>query len=170
MLGKKNYGEADRILILFSRHFGKLYLLAKGVRKVKSRKRGHIEVFSYIKFSAVKARGLDLLTEVELIDSYSFIRKNLKKVSLAFYFMEVLNKITEENQQNKDLFDRILFYLDRLKSENRLKQMRLQFIEDVLSILGFWPKKKKITGADRFLGKILEREINSIRIGKKLLM
>ena len=43
-------GEADRILIIFSKKYGKITLLAKGIRKLGSRKRGHLEIFSKVKF------------------------------------------------------------------------------------------------------------------------
>ena len=65
ILSRKNYGEADRILIVLSKNFGKLSLLAKGIRKIKSKKRGHLEIFSKIKFSAVKGHGFDLMTEAD---------------------------------------------------------------------------------------------------------
>ena len=52
VLARRNYGEADRILVIYSKNFGRVSYMAKGVRRPKSRKRGHIEVFNYIKFQA----------------------------------------------------------------------------------------------------------------------
>lgn len=46
VLSRKNYGEADRILVILSKNFGKLSLLAKGIRKIKSKKE------EVLKFSA----------------------------------------------------------------------------------------------------------------------
>jgi DNA repair protein RecO (recombination protein O) len=66
VLARRNYSEADRIISVFSKGWGRISLLAKSVRKPKSRKRPHIEVFSYITFQAVKGKGIDLVTEVEL--------------------------------------------------------------------------------------------------------
>src|SRR3989344_8334314 len=86
VLSRRNYGEADRILTVYSRHYGKLKLLAKGVRKPKSKKRGHIEVFSRLRFSASKGKGIDIITEAELIEPYDFLRRDLRKTSLAYYF------------------------------------------------------------------------------------
>jgi len=50
------YGEADRILTLFSLERGKFQAIAKGVRKIKSRKAGHLEPFTYV--SLFLAEGL----------------------------------------------------------------------------------------------------------------
>ena len=66
VLSRKNYGEADRILVILSKNFGKLSLLAKGIRKIKSKKRGSLEIFCQIKFSAVNGHGFDIMTLQEL--------------------------------------------------------------------------------------------------------
>ena len=71
ILARKNYSEADRILTCFSKSYGKISLLAKGIRKLKSKKRGHLEVFSHIKFSASRGHGMDIITEVETINTFS---------------------------------------------------------------------------------------------------
>ena len=46
--------------------------------------------FSQIKFSAAKGKNLDILTEVEIIDGYDVLRKDLKKVSVGFYFCNIV--------------------------------------------------------------------------------
>ena len=78
-MARQNYSEADRILKLFTKHYGKVSIIAKGVRKPKSRKRGSLEVFGHIKFAASRGKNLDLMTEVEIIDSFELVRKSLKR-------------------------------------------------------------------------------------------
>ena len=75
-MARRNFGEADRILVIFSKNFGRLSLLAKGIRKPKSRKRGHLEVFSHVRFQASTGHGLDLMTEAEAIGDFKEIRNN----------------------------------------------------------------------------------------------
>ena len=70
VLSAKSYSEADKIITVFSKDFGKLTLMAKGVKRLKSRKRGSLEVFSNIKFFAHKGRGMPVVTEVEIIDNF----------------------------------------------------------------------------------------------------
>jgi DNA repair protein RecO (recombination protein O) len=170
VLARRDYGEADRILILFSKDFGKLSLLAKGIRKLKSRKRGHLEVFSYIKFSAISGKGLDIITEAEIINNFSLVRKNLKKVSVAYYFMEVVGRVTREGEKNEDLFEIILDYLARLEKTDKLSSLRKGFVIDILVVLGFWPKAKEMFDPDQVLEEVVERKINSVRVGKRVLM
>ena len=169
VLARRDYSEADRILSVLTRNWGRISMIAKSVRKPKSRKRAHIEVFNYINFSAGKGRGIDIIYEVEIVDNFLEIRKNLKKVSLAYYFMEVIGKITAENQPNTELFETLLKYLNLLKGETKLKRLRLSFIYEILIDLGFWPKEKVLDDADQKLSEILERNLSSVRVGKKLL-
>jgi DNA repair protein RecO (recombination protein O) len=170
VLARRNYAEADRIVVLFSKDFGKLFVLAKGVRKLKSRKRGSIEIFSHIRFSATKSRGLDFLTEVESIDNFESTRSDIKKVLLAYYFAEVIGRLSQEEKKNDMLFEYFLNTLKKLEKEAKLKKFRHDFIYKVLVISGFWPKGKKIDDADRLLENILERKVSSQRVGKSILL
>lgn len=166
VLAKKNYGEADKIFIIFTMNFGKISLIAKSVRRPKSRKRGHLEIFNKISFNAVKSHGLDLLIEAEVIDDYQIIRQSLKKVSLAYYFCEVIGKITHEGETQKDIFELLVNSLKNLENTKKLKVLRLDFIYKLLTILGYWPKDKIMTNHDLLLEEVIERNINSMRVGK----
>ncbi len=168
ILARRNYGEADRILIVFSKNHGRISLLAKGVRKMGSRKRGHLEIFNHIKFQAVYGRGLDLITEAEIIENFAEVRKNLKRVSLAYYFMEVVGRTTHDEEPHRELFDLILDYLNKLKTEIKLKDLRLSFIIKILTILGFWPYGKTLVNPEGKLEEVIERKLYSQRVGKKL--
>lgn len=168
VLARRNYGEADRILSVFTMSHGRISFIAKGVRRPQSRKRGHIEIFSHIKLQAVRGKGLDLITEAEVIGNFGEIRKNLKKVSLAYYFMEVIGRTTHENESHTEVFDLILDYLSKLENEFLLKKLRLNFILELLTCLGFWPKGKPLGNPDAKLEEVIERQLSTVRVGKKL--
>lgn len=169
VLARRNFGEADRILSIYSKNHGRISVIAKGIRKLTSRKRGHLEIFSYIRFQAVEGHGIGILTEVETINSFESFKKDLKKVSLAYFFCEVIGKITHEHERNDGIFELILNYLEKLQFEDRLKSLRMNFILDLLVIAGFWPKEKKLVNPDEKLEEVIERSINSIRVGRKVL-
>src|SRR3990167_111624 len=170
VLTRRNFSEADRILSVFSKGHGRLSLLAKGVRRPTSRKRGHIEVFNRIKFQAVKGRGLDMMTEAEIIDSFEMVRKDLKKVALAYYFMEVIGRTIHEEEKNIELYGLLQDYLEKLKEDKKLLSLRKNFVYQALTILGFWPKGKDLPDPDSKLEEVTERQLNSARVGKKLVI
>lgn len=169
VLSRKNYGEADRLLIIYSKNFGKLSLLAKGVRKPKSRKRGHIEIFSHIRFSVSSGRGIPLMTEAEIIDSFRSIRTNLKKVSVAYFIVETILKTTRDEEENRELFNVLRDTLNLLKNSDNLKKLRHEFINRILVVLGYWPEGEKLIDPDRILEEVTERSFSTIRVGKKVL-
>ena len=142
--------------------------MAKGVRKPTSRKRAALEVFSHLSFNAHSGKNLDLILETQIIDSFREIRRSLKKVSLAYFFCEVIGRITREGERNTDLFNLLVGYQQKLKTEINLKQLRLKFVYDVLVLMGFWPKGKAIPNPDALLESVLERRLSTLRVGKKL--
>ena len=170
VLARRNFSEADRILSVFSKGHGRITLIAKGVRRPSSRKRGHIEVFNRIKFQAEKGRGMGMMTEAEIIDSFESIRKDLKRVALAYYFMEVIGRTIHEEEKNMELYDLLLKYLENLKEEKKLYSLRKNFVYQVLTIQGFWPKGKPLASPDTKLEEVIERQLGSARVGKKLVI
>jgi len=169
VLARRNYSEADRILVVYSKNYGKIHLIAKGVRKTSSRKRGSLEIFSNIKFSAARGKNLDILTEAEIVDSFPTIRKNLKKVAVGYYLMEVIGRVTREDEKNVELYSLLTEYLDKLRGRTSLGNLRRNFVRDVLTLIGFWPKGKPMENPDYVLEDVVEREMFSARVGKRLL-
>lgn len=168
VLSSKNFGEADKIHTLYTDKFGRLSVISKGVRKLSSRKRGSLEVFNHIRFQAVHTQGMPVITEVEVVNDYEKVRKSLKKISVAYFFTDVVSKITRDDEPNGELFYLLNKYLSRLENANQLKELRYNFIKSTLSLLGFWPMSKPLTDPDLLLEQVLERKLGSVRVGKKL--
>lgn len=169
VLALKDYSEADRVLVVFSKDFGKISLIAKGVRRTSSKKRGHLEVFNHIRFSAVRSKGLDIIVEAQVINSFPEIRKNLIKLSLGYYFCEVIGKIVKEEEKHTELFNLLMDYFTKLEKQKNLKTLKNDFINEVLVNLGYWPKEKDLLDPDKVLETVIEKNINSKRVGKRIL-
>lgn len=169
VLARRNFGEADRIIDIYSKEKGKISLIAKGVRRTGSRKRGHIEIFSKVNFQAVNGKSMGIMTEAETIDDFKKVRSSIKKVTLAYYLMEVIGKITHEGEGNLELYQLLDTAMKNLKNESKLKRLRITFVSDLLKVLGFWPKGKELPFPDEKLEEVLERQISSIRVGKRIL-
>ncbi|KKS94385.1 MAG: repair protein RecO protein [Microgenomates group bacterium GW2011_GWC1_43_13] len=169
VIARRNFGEADRILVLYTKNFGKVSLIAKGIRRPKSKKRGHVEVFNKIKFQAARGRGLGMITEAEVIEDFAEIRKSLRRISLAYYLMEVVGRITHDGEEKAEVYDLLLETLSKLKSTKMLKKLRLDFITSLLITLGYWPDGKPLPAPDEKLDEVIERAIYSKRVGKRMI-
>ena len=168
VLARRNYGEADRILSVLCKKNGRLSLLAKGVRKPSSKKRGHIEVFSHIKFQASRTKGIDLITEVDTIRNFKNIRRSLKRASLAYYFMEAIGRSTREGEGHTELFVMTNDYLLRLEKAIALRELKSDFISSLLVTLGFWPKGRILQNPGEKLKEIIDCNLSSERVGKRI--
>lgn len=169
ILKRLSFGEADRILTVYSKDYGKLTLLAKGVRKLGSRKRGSVEVFSCIKFSAIQGKVWDIVIETQLKESYQGVRRDLKKASVAYFFLETIDKLVHGEEEHQALYKLLTKYLERINFfTSSLKIVRQDFILESLIEMGFWPEGKEMVSPDSVLQEILERKMSTVRVGKIL--
>jgi hypothetical protein len=77
VLRHSNWGEADRLVGLFTREMGKIRAIAKGVRKLRSRKAGHLEPFTRTSLLLARGRDMFIITQAETIKAYMPLREDL---------------------------------------------------------------------------------------------
>ena len=142
-----DYGEADRMLTLYTRQLGKTRALAKGARKIASRKAGHIEPFTYVKLQLAQGRDMPLITQADTIDAYQPLREDLILTSHASYVLELLDRFTYADEtEDPALFRLLTDTLARLASKTRASSLLsiwvvLRYYEiRLLDHLGFRPQ------------------------------
>lgn len=100
ILSRTDYGEADRILTLITPDQGKLRLLARGVRRIKSKLAGGIELFSVSTITFASGRGeLGTLVSTRLVRHYDQIAKDLQRTMAGYDLIKQLNKTTEDQPE-----------------------------------------------------------------------
>lgn len=100
VLTRTNYGEADRIIKLLTPEQGKISVLARGVRKPKSKLAGGIELFSISTLNYVKGRGsLGTLTSARLEAHYGNITTQIDRVQLGYELIKMLDRATEDEPE-----------------------------------------------------------------------
>jgi DNA repair protein RecO (recombination protein O) len=140
ILSHTDFGEADRLLTVFTPRLGRLRLLAKGARKLTSRKAGHLEPFTYVHLLVARGRNLDIVSQVETLEIFRPLREDLDRASQAYYLAELINAFIEEGDENPALFDLALQTLARL-CEARDTRLALRFFElRCLGLVGYQPQ------------------------------
>jgi len=136
----REFGEADRILSLYTLEKGKVQAIAKGVRKIKSRKAGHLEPFTQVILQLAKGRNLDVITQVDTIRNFENIKKNLILTAQASYVLEILDRFTYEEGENRPLYNLLIETLVRL--DNGISPaIAVHYYEvHLMDILGFRPQ------------------------------
>lgn len=160
IIKRKNFGEADKILTVFTKHWGKIQVLAKGVRKVTSRKGGNLEIFNWVGVVVSEGKNLDIIREVEIKDPFPGFRKDLRRIGLAYCFAELVDNLCPLRQENKAVF---ALLIDFFRALERQKGDLGQFEVRLLEALGFWPRSKSIAKEEleRYLYQLMGRKLKS---------
>lgn len=140
ILRRRDLGEADRLLTVFSREHGKLRQIAKGVRKPQSRKAGHLELFTRVRLLAARGRELDVITQAEAVEGYPQLRAHLDLVSHAAYAIELLDHFTVDGEPNVALYKLIAETLSRLDGGDPPDSVVRHFELRLLDQVGFRPE------------------------------
>lgn len=165
VLRRVNLGEADRFVTLYTKDNGKVEVLAKGVRKITSRRSSHIEPLNLIRFHSVRTSKNFILTESKLLNSYQNRKSDLKQCQTAFFVCELIDSLCPHGQVNKDIFRAVY---DFLRSGNYEDGALLQFETLILTLLGYWNNEKKFNSEEEsrnFIESLIEKKMKSRIIG-----
>jgi DNA repair protein RecO (recombination protein O) len=151
VLKRRDMGEADRLLTVFTRDRGKLTLLAKGVRKPASRKAGHIEPFTHVDLLVAKGHNMDLVTQAETIRAHRRLREDLWRSAWAYYVAEMVDAFTQEDDPNAPMFDLLLETLDRL-DQSPQPVLAVRYAElHLMGLAGLQPQLFRCVHCDQLL-------------------
>lgn len=195
VIKRRNYNEADRMLTVFTKDFGKLQIKAKGVRRITSRRSSHIELLNHSRISLYKAHSIPVLTEIETLHDFENIKDDLYKVGFAYHICELIEGLCPENQENPAVFDLLcstlhslsrchsdppsggeepheLQYRDSNKTigEETLLEIIHGFEVELLTLLGYWNNTQTIENISThtFIENILERRLRAKKIFAKM--
>ncbi|MBD3362226.1 DNA repair protein RecO [Candidatus Dojkabacteria bacterium] len=132
----KNMHDSNKLVWILSKDKGKINSIAKGVKKISSKRAGHIDIFNHNKFTFYKGRNLDILTETSSIKSYENIKK--KFVFETFYLAELIDSIIVEPSESNKILNYLLVIYDNATESNFIKLLAFFEIK-LLQTLGFEP-------------------------------
>ena len=137
VLRRKDFGEADRLLTLFTPEAGKIRAVAKGIRKPKSRKAGHLELYTRAILLVAKGRDMDIITQAETVEAYRPLREELLRSTYGSYCVELLDKFTPDEAENKPLYDLLAQALGWLAETSDLALTTRYYELQVLGMAGY---------------------------------
>jgi len=117
VLHHTNYGEADRFLRLLTAERGKISALARGVRRMNSRKAGHLEPFTLISAQLSKGHGSEwIVDQVSTMEAFPSMTEVLSRTIQGSYVTELADRFTVEEIENRQLFRLTLETIRRIAS------------------------------------------------------
>ena len=151
ILEREELRETSLFVTAFTRDFGKLKFVSKGVRVPEQRFISAYELFALndIVFYEKKRRNFYLLSQCELLDFFPEVRNSLEKISYAVYFSDFLNAVTPVGEKNTELFELLFNSLELLSSGASPKRVARVFEIKLLSFLGFMPRLKSCVECEK---------------------
>ena len=168
ILKRINYKDADRILTLYTKNNGKISANARGIRKLLSKKRSHLELFNYTSVYVIKTGDRHLITQAELINPFSKLKTDYKLTTWGYYAVEIFEKMVPEDDNNSIIFDllhKTLKYIDLYGNPNILNGYNLK----LLKILGFYSKSKSVSDYKMDIEKLTFEEILKLNYPSQLI-
>lgn len=139
VLKRKNTKEADKILTFYTKKYGKLIGLAKGIKKISSKLAGHLEPFYLIQLTLVEGKTFKIVSEAKTINSFKSLRSNLERTSIAYFISEIVDKLMGREEKNEELFYLLKKTFEFLEKERNIDLVLPYFEFNFLSQIGFRP-------------------------------
>lgn len=152
VLRRTDYGEADRIITLLTPQQGKLRLMAKGVKRLKSKLAGGIELFSVSQVTYIEGRkDMGTLISARLSRHYGSIVKDIDRTMLGYDLIKRLDKATED-QPEPEYFELLRQAFEALDDETvDLGLVRLWLQMGLLRLSGHTPNLATDSSGQRLL-------------------
>jgi DNA repair protein RecO (recombination protein O) len=139
VLRSRKLNEADNLITLFSREHGKLCVVAKGVRKPTSRKRGGVQLFTHGNFLLYTGKTLDYITQCESKNSFAKLVRELELFAHASYLAEIVDGLIVEKQPQEEVYLLLLTCLHLLEHHNP-ELLTRAFELRLVNLLGYRPQ------------------------------
>lgn len=173
VLKRINLGEADRLITVFTREQGKIRAIAKGIRRIPSRRAGHLEVFNRAVLFLHKGKQLDVITEVRSSATHVSPDKDVRQVSYCYYLCELVDQLLPERQEHQEVFtllDEALAGVNASAEAGEWDSIITGFALELLWALGFLPRSQSLSAArlTAYIEQITERRLKTAALLTKL--
>lgn len=140
ILRRRDVGESDRIVVVYTREFGKRSFSARGSRKTTSKIAGQIEPFSLVNLHIAQTRGLHIISQAQASNVFQTLRSSERAIATSGIVAELVDSMTPEDQPNRDVYDLLVASLTLLDSGRDPSLVLVAFQLGLLRHLGYRPE------------------------------
>jgi len=166
VLRTTDYGENHRVVTVFSLEFGKIALMARGVRKTKSRLASVCQPFTYATFHAyMSASGMGTMQQGDSIDSFRALRESLNYAAYAAYIVELFDRFCDDRVPSEGAFLLLVTLFEYLRSNIDPEILARIAESKIVQIAGIRPDLNRCADCNR---ELTESRVFSVRQGGPL--
>lgn len=140
VIRQRELGEADRILVLYTRERGKLSSVAKGIRRPRSKLAGSLQLFSQAEVQLAAGRSLEVVTQARAANAFYNLRQDMARYAHASYAAELLDALTEEGLADPPLYELLVETLSALDAGGDPATLTRALELKLLGRLGYGPE------------------------------
>lgn len=139
VLSRRDFRESDQIISVYTEEFGKMDLLARGVKKIVSKNSAHLEPFSLVEIEVANGKEIDHLTKVVPVEYFKNIREDLTKSLVAGYMVYFVNAVFKVGEADKRVFDLLVNWFSFFNLKSTILNLKLldNFMVELLQMLGY---------------------------------
>lgn len=158
VLSQRYFRESDLVVVIYTLEKGKIELVVRGGKKILSKLRGGVELMNWVEIMMAPGKNFSYLASVNLLSSWPYLRTDLSRLSLGLSTVELLDKITVEMSEKKNIYYLLLEWLRWLNSADyqpvvgyvSFYYLALKW----LSLLGYGLPGNKCTSCSNSLGPL----------------
>ena len=113
-----DFGDANRVVTLFTKEYGKIEANAYGCRRSRSPLSGALQMFNHISAELTRGTKVDTIRDADIIHFYDALTKDLERLAYASFLFEIVNRMTLPRQQERETFDLLKKSLSALSKRN----------------------------------------------------
>ncbi|MCX6789666.1 MAG: DNA repair protein RecO [Candidatus Gribaldobacteria bacterium] len=141
---KQDQGEADQLLTIFTEQFGKIEVVAKGIRKITSKLRAGADVFYLSEIEFVQGKSYKILTDAVAVDRFDSICQEPEKSQIIYKIVELLNQFANQEATDEKLW-RFLLQTFEVIENLEIRNLKLEIIchyslWKFFAVLGYSPE------------------------------
>ena len=136
----RDYGESHKVVILFTREYGKFAVMARGAKKPKSRLAAVTQPFTSGQYLCYTGSGMATLSQGDILKSRHLLRSDLILASYAAYWTEFLDKLKEEKEPDPPIHIWLETVLNMLEEGADPEILSRIFELKVLESTGYRPR------------------------------
>lgn len=160
IIKKKDLSEADRLLTIYTRDFGKILAKAKAVKKSQAKLKGHLELFLRSDLILAEGKNLDIVIGAETIDNFLTIHHHLPALAGAYCLAELADRLIAGPEPDENIWRLILLSFQAINDQNENVELVIKnFSAKILELLGYGDFNRQ--NPFPFIHAYLGSEINS---------
>lgn len=138
IIKKRDLSEADRLLTIYTKDFGKILVKAKAVKKSQAKLKGHLELFLHSDLIFAEGKSLDIVIGAETIDNFFTVHHCLSALAGAYCLAELADRLIAGPEPDENIWRLILFSFQAINNENENVELVIKnFSAKILEFLGY---------------------------------